>query len=345
MIWSLSSLAEALQCTNFLNKNSEIAPEQKINLSSGIGIDFLDRYVLPYDKRRWLFQRLAGIDYVSRYVYVPAKQQLVRERAKVYAQAERFSLYDLPPQGSTLLKTRLFAESIFMQMGIKYGFNHHHVRRIPQQGTPAVAVFNHPFGVIDTLLAAHVLLRARPDIKFVANSLMKSLAPEAEGFLLNVDISGKTEASQADTMVAAAEYVRSGGMVVIFPDPTVPVRTPFFRSKTDQQGLTFKRGVGRILNEVPEAKIVMGLIESQISNSELFHLLGQIHSKAKLAVFIREFNRRMGDRSFNLTISDPFTMEGISSSRGVDFDVSLELARETSKRLERVYNDFMTEGL
>ena len=48
------------------------------------------------------------------------------------------------------------------------------LHRVPQKG-PVVAVANHPFGMVEGVILGSLLLRVRPDVKFLANSMLANV--------------------------------------------------------------------------------------------------------------------------------------------------------------------------
>ena len=48
------------------------------------------------------------------------------------------------------------------------------LHRVPRRG-PVVAVANHPFGMVEGVILGSLLLRVRPDVKFLANSMLSNV--------------------------------------------------------------------------------------------------------------------------------------------------------------------------
>ena len=71
-----------------------------------------------------------------------------------------------------------FFDTLLRRLELSYVCAETDLRRIPARG-PVVVVANHPYGLADGLILGALLLRMRPDIKFMANSLLATAELEA----------------------------------------------------------------------------------------------------------------------------------------------------------------------
>ena len=62
-------------------------------------------------------------------------------------------------------------DGILREMDVEYSVREADLKHVPLEG-PAVVFANHPFGMLDGILMASLLLRLRPDVKLLANQLL-----------------------------------------------------------------------------------------------------------------------------------------------------------------------------
>ncbi len=86
--------------------------------------------------------------------------------------------------------------------------------RIPREG-PVVVLANHPFGGVEPLVLATVLGAVRKDVKVVADRLSK-VASDSSRTLVLTDPLQKTRGGR-QSRKECIEWVRNGGMLVLFP--------------------------------------------------------------------------------------------------------------------------------
>ena len=89
--------------------------------------------------------------------------------------------------------------------------------RIPKDG-PAVVVANHPYGILDGLLLAHLLGSVRRDLRILATREL-AVFPELRDLLIMVDPGGQAShrGENLRGLRQALGWVREGGMLVVFP--------------------------------------------------------------------------------------------------------------------------------
>jgi putative hemolysin len=88
---------------------------------------------------------------------------------------------------------------------------------IPRSG-PLLMVANHPFGMLDGALLAHLIPRIRPDTRILANSVL-ALIPELRDRCIFIDPFGRRETIEenAGALRACLSWLRKGGVLVTFP--------------------------------------------------------------------------------------------------------------------------------
>lgn len=81
---------------------------------------------------------------------------------------------------------------LLAQLDIGYSAATEDLARIPDQG-PAVLVANHPFGFLEGVILGAVLPQVRPDVRFMANSLLAAV-PQLDGLCIFVNPFGGRQA-------------------------------------------------------------------------------------------------------------------------------------------------------
>jgi putative hemolysin len=148
-------------------------------------------------------------------------------------------------------------------------------------------VANHPYGLADGLLLGAIISRLRPDVKFLANSLLASVRG-VEEFLIPVDLTGG-EASvrkNSSALRRAAEWLNSGGVLAVFPAGEVSaLKLPVGIAEPAWNGIIAR------LAQITGATVVPVFFHG--SNSATFHVAGLLHPMLRTALLPRElFNKR-----------------------------------------------------
>ena len=186
---------------------------------------------------------------------------------------------------------------------------------IPESG-PAVVAANHPFGGIEGLLLAHIMLRRRKDVKILANLHLQRIA-ELRELLISVNpFDGKRAArDNIQPLREAVRWVENGGALLVFPSGEVS-HFQFKRNRiTDPE---WRPSVGHIVRRTGAPTIpgfVCGL------NSWSFQLLGYIHPRLRTALLAREFLSKSQHR-IRIRLGPP-----VPPRRSKSFTSSLQLAR------------------
>ena len=89
--------------------------------------------------------------------------------------------------------------------------------RIPKEG-PLIVVANHPFGGLDAMILDDLVSRVRPDVRFIANSIL-AMVPVIKDRFFPVDPFGGRSAARrnASSIRKALDWVRDGGALGVFP--------------------------------------------------------------------------------------------------------------------------------
>jgi putative hemolysin len=173
------------------------------------------------------------------------------------------------PEGRPIL------ENLLNELQISYEVDAEDLAGIPKTG-PVVVVANHPFGLLEGAILGTMLPRLRPDVKIMANYLLAGL-PEADGQCIFVDPfqgPGST-AINSRALRKSIQWLKSGGMVVIFPAGEVSHWKLHSGEVADPE---WNDTVSR-LARITGAAVVPVFFKG--SNSIPFHLLGMFHPRLR----------------------------------------------------------------
>jgi len=164
------------------------------------------------------------------------------------------------------------------------------IEKIPQKGG-CVVVANHPFGAIEGVIVAELLLSVRPDVKIMANFLLNRI-PQLRSLTIPVDPFEGSRAVRANivSIRKAMQWVKKGGLLMIFPAGEVSHYNFKRREIADPP---WNHTVARIVRYA-EASVVP--IHFNGSNSVLFQLAGQIHPRLRTLLLARELLKKRGKK-------------------------------------------------
>lgn len=171
--------------------------------------------------------------------------------------------------------------------------------RCPKEG-PVVFIANHPYGVLDGLALTWLAIKARPDVKVLANSVLCQ-APEARPNLLPVDFAETREAREINVMSrrAAQAWLSDGHAIGIFPGGGVSTsEKPLKGPAVDLPWAPFSAKLVRMSRATVMPVFFVG------QNSRLFQLASHLSLTLRLSLVFRETARRIGTR-LTIRIGEP----------------------------------------
>ncbi|HVO99071.1 MAG TPA: lysophospholipid acyltransferase family protein [Bryobacteraceae bacterium] len=162
------------------------------------------------------------------------------------------------------------------------------LHRVPKRG-PVVAVANHPFGLAEGVILGSLLLRVRPDVKFLANSMLASV-PGVGQYVFPVNPFGGAAKENWKSLRQSIDWVKNGGMLVVFPAGEVSsldlARLEIADPKWDHK-------VTRIIQMAGATSLPMFF---HGVNSAMFQVAGLIHPRLRTMLLPRELaNKRGGE--------------------------------------------------
>jgi putative hemolysin len=192
---------------------------------------------------------------------------------------------------------------------------------IPSEG-PVVVVANHPFGGIEGVIMTLLLRQVRPDVRIMANSMLKRI-PELSNTILGVNPYGHARATRDNLkpLREAIRWLKNGGLLVVFPAGDVSrFRLSNFTILDDKWDASIARMV-----RMTDAKVVP--IHFAGHNSFLFHSLGLFHPLLRTLMLPRELSNKR-NRTIELRVGDVITPKRIASNASDD-DVAKYLRLHT----------------
>ena len=174
-------------------------------------------------------------------------------------------------------------EALLAEMQVKLDVQPADIGRIPAKG-PLVAVANHPFGVLDGAALAVLLLRVRPDVKILTNSLLEGI-PELHDHCIFVDPFGAPSSADRNVkpLKQAVEWLRQGGALAAFPAGEVSQWDVRTAQVTDPEWNTVAARLVRMTGASALPVYFCG------RNSIAFQLLGMINPRFRTLFLLQEF--------------------------------------------------------
>lgn len=169
-----------------------------------------------------------------------------------------------------------FVDALLELLEVQYEFDQNDLKKIPKTG-PFIVVSNHPFGGLDGILLIKMIAAARPDVKVMANFLLKRVEPISDFFLaVNPFESRKGASSSIGGIKNAYEHLQKGGALCIFPAGEVSSWDADYK-------ITDRQWQYPVLKFIKKARVPVVPVFFQGKNSRLFHLIGKIHPNLRTA--------------------------------------------------------------
>lgn len=177
------------------------------------------------------------------------------------------------------------------------------LNRVPREGGVLVCA-NHPLGGADSTAVLAAFLSRRPDVKFLANSILRRIAL-LEPYCIFVDPFGSREATigNAAALRAALAWLEEGHLLAAFPAGEVSASRWGDWTPSDPPWST----IPARLAIRAQARIVPVWCEG--TNSGAFHAVGLVHPRLRTALLPSEFVARCG-RPLALRIGRPIDTKG-----------------------------------
>lgn len=194
------------------------------------------------------------------------------------------ALYRSLPDAAEPLR---FLDAALTALDVSAEFEGEGMESIPREG-PAVVVANHPFGGLDGLLLARLLLARRPDVRILGNRLLMGI-PELADLFIGVEVLRGRAAIPGNVggMRRALRWLESGGMLAMFPAGEVSHLRLSTGGVIDP---AWSNAAARLVR-LSGAPVVP--VHFSGGNSWTFQLAGLVHKRLRTALLPRELlNKR-----------------------------------------------------
>jgi putative hemolysin len=181
-----------------------------------------------------------------------------------------------------------FAARVIDELGVSWRVSAEDLARIPERGR-CVVVANHPFGAIEGLVLTMLLRRRRPDVKTLANYLVRRIEPLRDMFIF-VDPFGGSDSARANlrSVRESLRWLQAEGLLLVFPAGEV--------AHFDLQAGAVKEpawapSLARI---VRLARTPVVPVHFRGQNGLVFQVAGALHAPLRTALLPRELLNRRG---------------------------------------------------
>jgi putative hemolysin len=215
-------------------------------------------------------------------------------------------------------------DAVLRQLAVEYTVPDADLAHVPAIG-PVVVFANHPFGMLDGILMASLLMRVRPDVKLLANQLLACMEAISEHCILVDNMMGEGhEAANRKGIREALDWVRQGHLLIVFPAGEVASWSRHHLRVADPQ---WNRNMARIAR-MTKATSIPAFISG--SNSMGFHLAGMINPKLRTLFLPHELLNKRG-RRMEVRLGAPVLGETLKAIE--DDDKAIDLLRWNSSLL------------
>jgi putative hemolysin len=196
-----------------------------------------------------------------------------------------------------------FIDKLLETLEIKFEISEENLKKIPVNGG-LITISNHPFGGLDGILLIKILSTVRPDIKILANSLLKRIDPLKDFFLSENHSDEKNMISHRQDLKLAIEYLKEGNVLGVFPSGEVSGFDQFYNVSDKEWQLP-------VIKMIKNSGSTVIPVYFSGSNSSLFNILGIIDPQLMNIKLPTEFFNKK-NQVINIRIGSPIRPNEIS---------------------------------
>ena len=175
-----------------------------------------------------------------------------------------------------------FMRQVLSQLKIAPTYDPEDLGKIPRKGG-CIVVGNHPYGAIEGIILADVLMSVRTDVKIMVNYLLHRI-PQMRDLTIAVDPFERADSPtrNAAPIRNAIRWVKNGGLLLIFPAGEV---SHFKLSQGEIADPPWNPTAARIAR-ITKAPVVPIFFRGQ--NSMLFQAAGLVHPRLRTILLAKE---------------------------------------------------------
>jgi putative hemolysin len=211
--------------------------------------------------------------------------------------------------GLSGLEKQQFSQKLLDGLGVHISGVDGVLAKIPQQGR-CVVVCNHPYGMIEGVIIAHLLTAFRADTKIMANVGLTIFKEIKDYFIFANPLKPKAKINTS-AIKQCFGHIKNEGLLVIFPAG----RVSFFQS--DKQRITdgdWNRLAIKIATKTG-APILPVFISG--TNSKLFHQIGRIYYRFRLLMLAHEMFK-LQEHNIDLKTNNLLTTKQLNEFNGIE---------------------------
>ncbi|KJR41934.1 hemolysin [Candidatus Magnetoovum chiemensis] len=191
--------------------------------------------------------------------------------------------------------SRPFTEKALDVMNIQYEISKQDLLHIPRSG-PVIVVANHPYGMIEGIILASIMMSVREDFKILANHILYRI-PEMRKYLIFADPFGTSQSVRLNykTIKESLQLLNGGGMLAVFPAGEVSHIDLQKRKITDPQ---WNDTIARLIRKTG-ASVVPVYFKGV--NNVFFQLFGMLHPRLRTLMLPRQLLNK-SDKKLNVCV-------------------------------------------
>lgn len=192
-----------------------------------------------------------------------------------------------------------FAKAALKELDVKCKITGGGIDNIPEEGG-FIVIANHPHGALDGIIMADLVVRKRPDTKFMGNFLLEKIEPLREMFL-PVNPFNSRASRNVPAIRTALKHVEEGNGLIIFPSGEV---STYYNSSTICEDKEWEPAIMKFIKSL---KVPVIPIYISGKNSMKFHFVGKIHPSLRTVRLPLELLNKEG-KNIKLVIGSPITV-------------------------------------